>query len=164
MSHSAKVRQAASPTGRKPGSPTRLARLQTGHLQRTAIKTFDTYVLGGFAGTHEIAEILYECATNFDVHSASIAKVLLNDREGDEKDLEAFVDGLVAGEKAEDKALHAYLTKLPPISDERMDWHRMKLNEWHDAVLRAAYEGRWQRFDLVFIRINLSKYHVFVFP
>jgi hypothetical protein len=148
------------------------------------MKTFTTYATGGFVGTSEIAEILYECATGFDVQSAGVAEVLL-DPECDEnlvepenlvamtadlrrnpefpsipdmsredikasrkEDLEAFAAGLAAGGKAEDEALRAYLTATPPISDEKLDWHRMKLGEWHDAILRAAYEGRWSRFDL----------------
>jgi hypothetical protein len=111
------------------------------------MNTFKTYAMGGFAGTHEIAEALYYIATGHDISAEMVAHVIQNSST-DLDDLTAYIGALADSNDLEDKAQYAALSRPRPIDESEIEWRQQQAAKWHDAIKRAALEWHWPRFDL----------------
>lgn len=114
------------------------------------MKTLHTYVMGGFAGAHEIASLLFSFASDIDLGPHETARVLLNSLSDTEKPgpleltmagLETYKATLAGSTDSEDTALLAALNH--PMPEGRLSYLRQQVDGWYAAIRQAAIQSNW---------------------
>jgi hypothetical protein len=110
-------------------------------------KFFHTYFAGGYVGTSEIAGVLLEATTGFDLYQAELATVLRNSSPSSPDELAEGIEALKTSDDLFDKFIVESLVRKP-IDEDTLSYYRFQLAQWEDSIEKAAVAHSWTCLDL----------------
>lgn len=108
-------------------------------------KFFHTYFAGGYVGTSELARVLLEATTGFDLDQAELATVLRASLI--QEKLAEGLEALTASDDPHDRIIVESLAR-EPIDEDRLIYYRFQLAQWEDSIEQAAKVHSWTCLDL----------------